>query len=149
MPLRIISYVGIPLFGSLGHAHGIMVVLKQVPLEHMKLTGSILQIFAMQAAAEIELLRADRDLKTKTAQLSSLVEHLQSGIDFVDSTGRIVRTNRKFSEIFGDSGEADSLTDSRMRRLPEGMHVFSAIRQHSWKGSTPRWQTTRLGQARS
>jgi GAF domain-containing protein len=57
------AYAGMPLFDSAGHALGLMVVLYTRPLANPRTAESLLQVFAVRAAAELERQRAQRALE--------------------------------------------------------------------------------------
>ncbi len=94
------SYIGMPLFDSRRVPVGIMVVLKKSALTNTALAGSIMQMFAMRAGAEVERLRTDRLLQDQKALLSSLIERLPAGLIFEDAERRILLANQEVCRMF-------------------------------------------------
>ncbi|MDH5749768.1 MAG: PAS domain S-box protein, partial [Rhodospirillales bacterium] len=56
---KIESYVGVPLINSFGNTLGAIIVLGQKPLEDPERTISLLKVFAVRAAAELERIQAE------------------------------------------------------------------------------------------
>ncbi|MBI5634313.1 MAG: PAS domain S-box protein [Nitrospirae bacterium] len=119
------SYAGTPVFDSEGNTVGLLVVLDQKPLEKLPLISSILQVFAMRVSAEIERVRADRELAGMTAKLSTLLENLQFGVVFEDADRTIALTNQTFCRMFGLSSGPENFigTDGR-KAAKEWMGLF-------------------------
>ncbi|MFQ5703992.1 MAG: PAS domain S-box protein [Gemmatimonadales bacterium] len=67
--LDVESYVGTPLFGSTGEALGLLVVMHRRPFERIDLSKSLLQIFGVRAAAELEHQREHEQRSVLEAQL--------------------------------------------------------------------------------
>ncbi|MBI2840707.1 MAG: PAS domain S-box protein [Acidobacteria bacterium] len=63
------SYMGVPLFDSTGRAFGLMAVLHGRPLSNESLARSMLQIFGMRVAAELERTQAEEALRRSEEQL--------------------------------------------------------------------------------
>lgn len=72
MDMGIESYVGTPLFDSAGHALGLIVVLDGKPLSNARRAESMLQIFAVRAAAELERRQAEEEVRRRAAHLEAL-----------------------------------------------------------------------------
>jgi hypothetical protein len=53
-PLQIESYVAVPFFDSTGTPLGLLGVMDRKPLENVQLTETLLSIFSMRIAAELE-----------------------------------------------------------------------------------------------
>ncbi len=60
--MNVDSYAGVPLFDSAGRALGLLVVMDSHPLSNMRMTESMLKIFAMRAAGELERKHAEEAL---------------------------------------------------------------------------------------
>jgi PAS domain S-box-containing protein len=72
------SYVGMPLIGSNGQVLGLMAVMGQRPLRQPQLAESILQIFAVRVAAELERRRAETALRESEARYRSISELIEA-----------------------------------------------------------------------
>src|SRR5207249_8505525 len=57
--MQVQSYVGTPLFDSSGRVLGLLVALWRRPPSNMRVAESMVQIFAVRAAAELERRRAE------------------------------------------------------------------------------------------
>lgn len=57
------SYIGTPLHDSAGHTLGIMIVMDGEPIDSAELAESMLRIFAIRAAAELERKRSEEELR--------------------------------------------------------------------------------------
>ncbi|MDY6993548.1 MAG: PAS domain S-box protein, partial [Pseudomonadota bacterium] len=68
------SYCGTPLLDSYDNLVGIMVIIDNNPLENNDFIASLLQIFALRAAAEIQRLHALALLETERADLAQRVK---------------------------------------------------------------------------
>jgi len=126
--LGIESYIGTPLFDSRGKALGILVLMDTKPIITAKTAESMLRIFGVRAAAELERRRREQELKSFISILRAEKEFSEaifnstaSGVIVLDQEGRILRLNQPGAEILEVSPE-----DAR------GMHlsaVHSALRE--------------------
>jgi len=121
------SYAGIPLYDSQRNAIGILVVVDVKPLENEELTTSILNLFAVRAAGEMERSRRDQELRTRTAQLSSLIDNLQSGIIFESDEREVIFSNQTFCDLFQISDPPSSMQGHDYRIFAQAnKHIFNA-----------------------
>jgi PAS domain S-box-containing protein len=71
--LEIEGYVGTPLINSDGNAVGILAVMSRKPIKRAQMWGSILEIYAARAAAEIERARSEAEVLALNAGLEARV----------------------------------------------------------------------------
>ena len=108
---RFESYAGFPLMDTRGAPLGLISVVSRKPLSHPALVESILKIFAVRAAAEIERLRADEALRVSEANYRAIFEAAEDAIFIHDpDTGVILDVNPKACATYG-------YTCEEMRRL--------------------------------
>jgi PAS domain S-box-containing protein len=106
------SYAGHPLSSLDGRPLGIVAVLMRRPLAHVERVESMLQIFALRAAAEIERLRAEEALRRSEASYRAMFESSEDAIFLHDwDSGAIVDANPKACATYG-------YTLQELRELP-------------------------------
>ena len=88
-----VSYLGIPLQNADRTVLGHLAVLDSKPLLEDSRILTIFEGFAERAAAEIRRLRAEQEVRSREAQLASLLDSAMDGILVIDAHRRIVRTN--------------------------------------------------------
>ncbi len=66
------SFTGTPLFDAAGRATGLMAVMTRKPLLKPELTKSMLQIYAVRAATELERKRAEQSLRDQLSRINLL-----------------------------------------------------------------------------
>ncbi|MBK7396595.1 MAG: PAS domain S-box protein [Myxococcales bacterium] len=109
------SYAGIRLEDSRGGTIGTIAVFDRRPLRHLEHIESVLRLFAVRTAAEIERVAIE-------AKLSDLFEFSPDGQLMVDGDGVIVLANERAHEMFGyDRGglvgrSVDALVREEARR---------------------------------
>jgi PAS domain S-box-containing protein len=69
------SYMGSPLFNSVGQVIGIMVTMDHRPLSKLQLAESILGVFAVRAASELERKRAEEALRDNEERYRAIAEN--------------------------------------------------------------------------
>ena len=99
--LGVDSYVGTPLFDSHGQPLGILVVLDSRPIAEPALTTSLLQIFAVRAAAELERLRDEEAIRASEEKFRTVADSANDAMISADREGRIVFWNRAAERLFG------------------------------------------------
>jgi PAS domain S-box-containing protein len=95
------SYVGTALRSSTGEVLGLVNAVHDRPLDEVVRPEGVLQVFAARAAAEIQRLRAEREIERQRAFADSLLDMMASLVIVVDARGRIVRFNRACEEASG------------------------------------------------
>ena len=100
------SYIGTPLFDSRGRPLGILVMMDTKPMATSKTAESMLRIFAVRAAAELERRRREEELKSLISILRAEKEFSEaifnstaSGVIVMDEEGVILRLNQPGAEI--------------------------------------------------
>ncbi len=96
------SYAGIPLFDSAGVAIGILAVLHRRPMRQPQFVASLLKLYSVRAAAELERLRADAALRGAEASYRAIFEAAEDPIFVHDwDSGAILDANGKACEVYG------------------------------------------------
>ena len=98
----IVSYAGCPLVGQDGQALGTVAIASRSPLLHVERIESVLQIFAVRAAAEVERMRATEALRRSEASYRTIFEAAEDAIFIHDwDSGAIVDVNPKACANYG------------------------------------------------
>jgi PAS domain S-box-containing protein len=120
------AYAGHPLLGRQGTPLGTIAVVSRkpltVPLERVE---SLLQIFAVRAAAEIEQLRAHEAMRRSEASYRAIFEAAEDAIFIHDwDTGEVLDVNPKACETFGYSH--DELCGVSVAEISSGVPPYTA-----------------------
>lgn len=100
-----VSYLGMPLNNKEGRPLGVIYVLSRSPLEKTKLLKSVLQIFAVRAAAELERMAVEDALRTSERNLNSVQKVARTGGWRLElDSGRLWWSKETF-RIFGFEGD--------------------------------------------
>lgn len=94
------SYSGTPLFNSMGNAIGLMVVLDSKAMGNIENVESILQIFAVRAASEMERVPAEKALRESEERFRRLSEGPLEGIVISDKC-RLLDMNKQLEKMLG------------------------------------------------
>jgi signal transduction histidine kinase/DNA-binding NarL/FixJ family response regulator len=113
------SYVGVALRASSGELLGLVNAIHDRPLDEVVRPEGVLQVFAARAAAEIERLRLEADLRRAAFEWRAAFDGLPLGVVVVDAVGRIQRVNRTAVEHSGRGSWAD-LIDEPLAALGPG-----------------------------
>jgi PAS domain S-box-containing protein len=98
----IVSYAGCPLVGQDGAALGTVAIASRSPLLHVERIESVLQIFAVRAAAEVERMRATEALRRSEASYRTIFEAAEDTIFIHDwDSGAIIDANPKGCITYG------------------------------------------------
>jgi PAS domain S-box-containing protein len=95
--LGVESYMGIPLRESTGRVIGNLVVMHDAPMRHQPLAESLLTIFAVRAATELERRRTVQRLSLQ----STVMESAANAIVITDTNGVIEWVNPAFTRLTG------------------------------------------------
>jgi PAS domain S-box-containing protein len=99
------GYAGFSLLDRHGRSLGIIAVVSRKPLRHLNRVESILQIFAMRAAAEVERLRAEEALRLREEQYRVIFEAASDGFVLRDANMRTLDANPAFYRMYGFARE--------------------------------------------
>ncbi|MGD0485234.1 MAG: PAS domain S-box protein [Gemmatimonadales bacterium] len=101
--MHVEAYLGVPLRDSAGRVLGNLAVMHDRPLERVALAESLLGIFAIRAASELERRLAEQRLSLQ----STAMEAVANAICITDSQGHIEWVNPAFTRLTGyEEGEA-------------------------------------------
>jgi PAS domain S-box-containing protein len=100
-----LSYMGAPLLDVSGKVLGHLAVLDTKPMPAEPRLHAVFRIFAARAAAELQRLRAEADLREREEKLARLLDSAMDAIVELDATGTVIRLNAAAEKIFGESGD--------------------------------------------
>jgi len=120
------SYMGIPLCDSRGRVLGILAVLDTKPIRNHDLVESMLRIFAIRAATELERKWAEQKMMRTNAILKATQESAIDGILIMDENRTVLDYNKQFltlweltpEEVDGKSGAAMMMRMGKMINNP-------------------------------
>jgi PAS domain S-box-containing protein len=101
-PLAVESYVAVPFFDSGGATLGLLGVMDSKPLEHVQLATSLLTLFALRVATELERQQAEAALRLRETQLQMLLDTAPLGVYLIDQDFRIRQVNPIALATFGN-----------------------------------------------
>jgi PAS domain S-box-containing protein len=96
-----VSYMGVPLLDIDGTVLGHLAVLDTKPLPEQARCVAVFRIFAARAAAEMQRLRAEAEIRAREEQLGGLVDSALDAIVQLDGDCRIRLLNRAAEKVFG------------------------------------------------
>ncbi len=148
-----VSYMGVPLTDLDGEVLGHMAVMDRGPMPEMPETVTVFEIFAARAAAELQRLRAERQVREREAELAGLVDSAMDAIvqlelpDGPEQGLRVSRINPAAERMFGlSAGEAAGSPLSRLLE-PEGARQLESLARELLSGANQtrsRWITDGL-----
>ena len=100
-----VSYMGVPLLDIDGSVLGHLAVLDTKPLPEQAQCVAVFRIFAARAAAEMQRLRAEENVREREAQLGRLVASAMDAIVQVDGACRVRLINPAAEAVFGCNAE--------------------------------------------
>jgi PAS domain S-box-containing protein len=143
--LKAESYVGSVLRASTGEVLGLVNAVHDRPLDEAVQPEAVVQVFASRAAAELERLRAEREIEGQRVFAESLLDMVASLVIVVDPEGRIVRFNRACEQISGwTEEELRGRHFWEVLRPPEAREGVSRFFRHdpSREALPPTWDAT-------
>ena len=100
------SYAGFPLTDAGGASIGLISVMSRRAMVNGEFIESILKIFAVRAAAELERQRSEETLRRSEASYRAIFESSEDAVFIHDwDTGAVVDVNRRACEVYGYSYE--------------------------------------------
>ena len=103
--IGVVSYCGVPVVDSTGRVLGHLAVMDSKPLHDESRLTSVLTIFAVRAAAEIERLQMDAALKRNEAQLRDLFDEAPIAYVYEGLDSKFIRANRTALKTLGITPE--------------------------------------------
>ena len=99
--LGAVSYLGIPLLDEAGNIMGHLSVLDRQPMPEQARQQSIFRIFAARATAEMQRLKAERQVRASEDKYRRIVETAGEGFILMDDNHRILDVNESFCRLLG------------------------------------------------
>jgi PAS domain S-box-containing protein len=96
-----VSFMGVPLMDLDGRILGHLAVLDRRPMPEEPRALALFRIFAARAAAELQRLRAESEVREREAKLARLVDSAMDAIIEVDHNLRVTRVNPAAEKVFG------------------------------------------------
>ena len=140
--LSAVSYMGVPLKDIDGKALGYIAVLDTKPIpEDPRLVG-IFNIFAARAAAELQRLRAEAQVREREQKLSGLFDSAMDTIIELEAGARIKMINPAGEDLFGLSAQqiqgrnlTEFVTDAssvKLMELLKQLHILPEDKRSLW-----------------
>jgi PAS domain S-box-containing protein len=99
--LGLVSYLGMPLLDVDGKILGHLAVVDRRPMPEEPRVLALFQIFAARAAAELQRLRCESEIREREEKLGRLVDSAMDAIIELDQTLKVTRMNSAAEKIFG------------------------------------------------
>ena len=140
LPRGAVGYAGYALKNASGEAVGVIATISRQPIGDEKLFESVLKIFAVRAAAELERRAHEEALAASEANYKAIFDATEDAIFVHDyETGAILDVNLKACATYG-------YTRDELRRLADGASRWSAPGPSS--SHRTRWARPRAGGSR-
>src|SRR4026207_1928156 len=110
-----VSYMGVPLQDTNGHILGHMAVIDRRQIPEEPRVHAIFQIFAARAAAELQRLRAEAEVREREEKVGRLLSSAMDAIIELDDELHITRVNPATEKAF--RCRADNMTGQNFRRF--------------------------------
>ncbi len=95
------SFIGIPLLNSMGNITGLIVAMDPGPLRNLQLAQSILGVFAVRAASELERKRAEEALRDNEERYRAIAEHAYDLIFEIQPNGSLLYLSPSCGDVLG------------------------------------------------
>ncbi len=93
LPIKAVSYLGVPLLDPRGDVMGHLSVLDIKPLPADPRQISLFEIFAARAAGEQRRLKQEMEVRVREEELSALLESAMDAVVVLDAAGVVARVN--------------------------------------------------------
>jgi PAS domain S-box-containing protein len=114
-----VSYLGVPLQDTDGHILGHMAVIDRRPIPEEPRVHAIFQIFAARAAAELQRLRAEAEVREREEKVGRLLSSAMDAIIELDDRLHITRVNPAAEKAFRCRAEKMMGEDFRLFVSPD------------------------------
>ena len=119
-----VSYAGYPMSDGDGNPIGLISVMSRRPMLYPEFIESILKIFAVRAAAELERQRAEENLKRSESSYRAIFEASEDGVFVHDwETGELIDVNRRVLAMTGFS--YDEIKRMTIAELSAGTYPYT------------------------
>jgi PAS domain S-box-containing protein len=98
------AYLGIPLPGPGDRPRGLLAVLAERPMPALAELGPLLGLFAARAAAELDRIRSDEELRRSETLFRQIVTSCAEGVAVLDGAGLLTYCNQQLATILGYPG---------------------------------------------
>ncbi len=99
--LNVHSFIGAPLLNSTGQITGILVAMSESPIRNVPLAQSLLSVFAVRAANELERKHADEGLRDNEERYRAIAEHAYDLILETQPNGRLLYLSPSCHNVLG------------------------------------------------
>ena len=96
-----VSYLGMPLLDVDGKVLGHLAVVDRRPMPDEPRVLALFQIFAARAAAELQRMRCESEIREREEKLGRLVDSAMDAIIELDHTLKVTRMNSAAEKVFG------------------------------------------------
>ena len=137
-----VSYIGVPLKDIDGRVLGHLAVLDRKPMPEEPHSLALFHIFAARAAAELQRIRAEREVKEREQKLSRLIGGAMDAIIELDRGLRITHMNHAAEKILGtNAGAAIHTPFAQWLSAAEGARLEAQVQEIEANpaGPSSRW----------
>jgi PAS domain S-box-containing protein len=140
---RVEAYLGVALCGADGRPLGLLVAVDDRPRAPIKDVEALLGLFAARAAAELERLRAERELRAGEARFRGIVETCVEGVAVLDGKARCLYANPQLAALLG-APSAEALVGTSYRDFTGPDQSAMVERRHGVRrpGDSDRYEVT-------
>ena len=100
-----VSYMGVPLMDHDGKILGNLAVLDNRPMPEEQKSEALFRIFAARASAELQRIRAEKEISIREEKYRRIVESTGEGFILLNKSFEITEVNTAFCQMVGTSSE--------------------------------------------